>query len=256
MSRRLGSHGPPHGTGTPGADCGDGKRGDAGRDVGEHVVEPSRGPPEALVSLGVVPDHGIERVGGTMGQHPWSPCERRPQQGGDHGIDGVLGNRLDDRPGDLGTVEFGGIAAHEHREQPAGLRQVVGDERLAHRLRGLAQHPPRRGDGSRDRHRGHPARQQAEADPERRVDCAGTPSVAIPTVLGRRHERSERCHRVHEVGRFADQPVDHDASNGAYRPSHRLGAESEHAREAQGSGARQGGGHGRHCGRAAARPPK
>ena len=92
----------------PGRRSGDRRCGDAGRHEVEHVVEAGAGPAEPLVAGRVVADHGVERVGGPVGQHGRRATDGGPQRRGHHGVRRVLGDRLDDGPGDAGLVEVGG----------------------------------------------------------------------------------------------------------------------------------------------------
>jgi len=97
----------------------DEQRSEAGRHQVGQVVSPGRGPAEAAVPLAPVADHGVEGVHGTVRRGTGCPEQRRPHQRSDHGVDGVLGYRLDHGPDDLALVEGRRITPDQRGEDLA-----------------------------------------------------------------------------------------------------------------------------------------
>jgi hypothetical protein len=75
-----------------------------------------------------VADHRVERIDRSVRDKPGDPGDRAPQQRRHHGVRGVLGDRLDHRPGYLPGVQPGGIAAAQAREDFPGGGEIVAVE--------------------------------------------------------------------------------------------------------------------------------
>jgi len=137
-----------------------------GQVVGD-VVGAGGGPAEVLVPGTAVADHGVEGVHRPVGEQAGQARDRAPQQRRNHGVGRVLGDRLDDGPGDLRLVETVRAAANQVGELLAGRWQVApaqvgGDGVGLGRERLGAEHRPRARCRDRDEPgAGQPAGRQA-----------------------------------------------------------------------------------------------
>ena len=101
-------------------------RGEARGHPRRGVVESGRCPAVAGIALITVADHRVHRVDGAVHQRARRPSNRRPQGGCDHGVDGVLRDRLHHGPAHLGLVEAIGVPTDQGRQQCAGPIEVTG----------------------------------------------------------------------------------------------------------------------------------
>ncbi|UUZ58268.1 hypothetical protein LP418_18765 [Nocardioides sp. B-3] len=182
------------------------------------VVELRRGPAVVLVAGVVVTDHRAEGVHRAIAEQPRNTADRSPHQRGDDGVGGVLRDRLDDGPSDLGLVEGRSVATDQMGQPLPCGRQVVGSqmgvygERLA--FEGAsAEHGPRR-----DRRGQHPGRAVLGRDAERDRpadreagvrDSAGA-RVGVQETLEGRGRGAEAGDRV-EALRVPEDPVGREA---------------------------------------------
>ena len=131
--------------------------GDPGRDQVGHVVEPGGGPAEPLVPGAALADHRVQGVHRAITEQPGQAERGPPEQRGNHRVRGVLGYRLDGRPGQPGRVELRRVAPAQGGQHPPRRGQVAGvqgpaqDQRRATQA-GPAQHRPagQRGGGQGD----------------------------------------------------------------------------------------------------------
>ncbi len=184
---RAGMRGPvaAHGAQSPApapADRGGQGHGQGGGQPGGHqvchVIEAGGGPAEAFVTHGVMADHRVERVHRPVAEQAADAGRRAPQQRRDHGVAGVLRDRLHRRAGQLGRGEPGGVAPAQRGEPAPRVCEVPGAS--AH-----GRSPPPRRPGWRRR-----APPRSPRQPARRRAPAGARPAAPPP--SRRRPRG-RC---------------------------------------------------------------
>ena len=183
--------------------------GDPGRDQVGRVVQPRRGPAEPLVARAAVADHRVQRVHRAVAEQAGQAERGPPQQRRDHRVRGVLGHRLDRRPGQPGGVERPGVAPAQRGQHLPGRGQVAGLQGPAEgqclpAQAGAAEHGPagqRGGGGAGDGmatgqppggQPGHGHRQQARGQVSRAAAAAVRPQPG----LGPPGQGAERRDRV------------------------------------------------------------
>ncbi len=113
----------------------DERRGQARRHPVGEVVEPGAGPAVLAVAGRAVADHGVEGVDRPVAQRAGSTGQRGPAGRRDHGVDRVLGHRLDHRPHDVGLVQRPRVTPHQ---------ALHGEARAVEVARGRARRRPAR----------------------------------------------------------------------------------------------------------------
>jgi len=83
---------------------GDQHREDAGWQVVSHVVDHGGGGAESAIASAAVAHHGVHGVDGSVSARARRPEQDAPEHGRDDGVDGVLGDRLDDCGADSAGV--------------------------------------------------------------------------------------------------------------------------------------------------------
>src|SRR5680860_183524 len=195
-----------HGGRSGWAGCGDEERGDAGGHPVGGVVEPGGGPAELAVAGRAVPDHGVHGVDGAVAERARSSGESGPQQGCDHRVDGVLGDRLDDRAADLLLVQVARVAPDQRRQKSSCSVEVAGVQGGVDREGGLPQGPSGDVGGERGR-AGEPTGGGADRDAGRRVGDARRPCRRVAPALEVAQGRSEGCDRMRYPRRFSEETV-------------------------------------------------
>ena len=114
------------------AEQGVAQRGEAGRNVVEHVVDARRRPAEAQVAFVAVAPHGVQRVGEAEHQCARAAQERKPEQRAEDRVVAVFEHGFDGGLGDAGFVELAGIAGDDPRQALARAGQIARDERRGH----------------------------------------------------------------------------------------------------------------------------
>ncbi len=181
-----------------------------GRQVRD-VVQPRRRPAEVPVARAAVADHRVEGVHGAVAEQSGRPEHGTPHQRRDHGIGGVLRDRLDRGARDTCLVERGGLASHDPCYPTACCGQVARDQtaldgcRLAVEGR-TAEHHPSRHRGADRALRKRSTDQDRAAHQQRDVDDAVCAVVAVAALFDRPGETAEARHRM-PSGRIGEQTV-------------------------------------------------
>ena len=72
-----------------------------------------------------MPDHGVEGVDSTKSQSTRSAGDGPPESGGDHGINGVFGDRFHHGASDFVGTEVLGVATDQSRKHPTRPHKIV-----------------------------------------------------------------------------------------------------------------------------------